>query len=304
MIDELDRAERFSGHESFVCRYGWLPKVYRAVVSNPGLLRNHESAMATLGIGRNMVKSLQFWAEAADIVAPDNAGGHVPGLVGSYLFGESGWDRYLETLDSLWLIHWQLSTKAGLAAWNEVFGEGRHLRFDRQGLVNALIRRGEVLSRSFALSTLEQHVSIFIQSYYQAERSTDDTSWCPLQDLNLIRASKGDEGGLKYNTDIASPIGLSDRVFGFALIDFLARQGGNHWSVDFSNLLKGAYSPGVVFRLDEHQLRQYLASTIAGTFQGALRFVDTADTQSVVLTPGKLDPQYRRLVHEEILEYA
>lgn len=28
-------SERFSGHESFVCRFGWLPKVFRAVQSTP-----------------------------------------------------------------------------------------------------------------------------------------------------------------------------------------------------------------------------------------------------------------------------
>ena len=303
MTDEFDRAERFSGHESFVCRYGWLPKVYRAVVSNPMLLRDHENAMITLGIGRNMVKSLQFWAEAADIIASDKAG-HVPGLVGSCLFDEFGWDPYLESLESLWLIHWQLSTKAGLAAWNEVFGEGKLIRFDRQGLVNALMRRSSGLSRPLASSTLEQHVSIFIQSYYQAERSTDDTSWCPLQDLNLIKATKAEDGGVKYNTDVALPIGLSARVFGFALVNFLARQGKNHWTADFNNVLKGECSPGVVFRLDEHQLRQFLAITIAGPFQGALRFVDTADTQSVVLKPAELDPQYRQWVREEEIEHA
>lgn len=304
MIDELDRAERFSGHESFVCRYGWLPKVYRAIVSNPALFRDHENAMITLGIGRNMVKSLQFWGEAADIIAADKAGRHIPGLVGSCLFDESGWDPYLESLESLWLIHWQLSTKAGLAAWNEVFGEGGLIRFDRQGLVNALIKRSSGLSRPLASSTLEQHVSIFIQSYYQAERSTDDTSWCPLQDLNLIKATKVEDGSVKYNTGVALPIGLSVRVFGLALVGFLARQGQNHWTADFSDLLKGHYSPGVVFRLDEHQLRQFLANAIADPFQGALRFVDTADTQSIVLTPRELAPQFRRWVQKEASEYA
>ena len=40
-----DRAtNRFSGHESFVCRYGWLPKVYRAVKSDASLLRDDERA--------------------------------------------------------------------------------------------------------------------------------------------------------------------------------------------------------------------------------------------------------------------
>jgi hypothetical protein len=47
--------ERFSGHESFVCRYGWLPKVHRAIQNLPTIIKDEESAMQALGIGRNMV---------------------------------------------------------------------------------------------------------------------------------------------------------------------------------------------------------------------------------------------------------
>ncbi|MHB9100943.1 MAG: DUF4007 family protein [Sulfuricella sp.] len=302
MPNEPERAERFSGHESFVCRYGWLPKIFRAVISNPRLLRDDELAMATLGIGRNMVKSLQFWAEATGVIEADRTGIHVPGSIGFRLFAESGWDPYLESLESLWLIHWQLSTHAGLAAWREVFGEGKLIRFDRQRLINGLTQRGSAFARPLASSTLEQHVSIFIQSYYQAERSTDDTSWCPLQDLGLIKSTKTEDGRTLYNTDVAAPMGLSIRVFGIALVDFLARHGD--WTADFNNVLKGEYSPGVVFRLDEHQLRQLIENAVAGPFQRALRFLDTADTQSLVLTPKLLDPQYRLWSHEEVLEHA
>jgi len=66
-----DRLEiRYSGHESFVCRYGWMPKVYRAVLRDPNILRDELKAMHTLGIGRNMVKSIQFWGESAGIIQP------------------------------------------------------------------------------------------------------------------------------------------------------------------------------------------------------------------------------------------
>lgn len=78
--------DRFSGHESFVCRYGWLPKVYAAVKTEGTLLRNEESAMNVLGIGRNMVKSLQFWAEATGVLKAAEGGGHEPGPVGVKLF--------------------------------------------------------------------------------------------------------------------------------------------------------------------------------------------------------------------------
>ncbi|MBB5192298.1 hypothetical protein HNQ50_003039 [Silvimonas terrae] len=295
-----ERTERFSGHESFVCRYGWLPKIYRAVLADARVLRNEEQAMVALGIGRNMVKSLQFWAEATGVIRPSGEGGHAPGPVGGRLFGDL-WDPYLEAQESLWLIHWQLTTRAGLAAWSEVFGEGGTIRFDRARLIQALGQRSAPLVRALAPSTLEQHASIFIQSYLPSEKNADDTAWCPLQDLGLLKAMKTEDGRILYSTDVHVQVGLTPRVFALALVDFLLSQ-QRSGTADFHSLLKGAHSPGVVFRLSEHQLRVLLERTMAEPLRGALRFVDTADTQSIVLKPTEIDPQFKLWQQEEALE--
>ncbi|MBS0450083.1 MAG: DUF4007 family protein [Proteobacteria bacterium] len=299
-------ADRFSGHESFVCRYGWLPKAYQAVAADQDLLRREEQAMHTLGIGRNMLKSLQFWCEATGVLVPATDKGHLPGPIGRTLFDhERGWDPHLESLESLWLLHWRLCTGAGLAAWSEVFGEGRLMRFDRQRLITALAQRAEGTARPLAPSTLEQHASVFLQTYYQAERSGDDTSWSPLQDLSLLRAAKEEDGRVVFNADLRAPIGLSLRVFAIALVEYIAPDGreGNS-SVDFHRLLRGPVSPGMVFRLDEHQLRAFVENVAQGPLSGALRFVDTSDTQSVVLQRAHLDPKYMLTAHEETPVHA
>jgi hypothetical protein len=296
-----ERTERFSGHESFVCRYGWLPKIYNAIGQDPLLLKDEAKSTHKLGIGRNMVKSLQFWAESTGVITNDGAGGHAQGPLGDLLFGEQGWDPHLEGLEGLWLIHWCLSTSAGIAAWNEVFGEGRLIRFDRQKLIVALAQRGAGLARPLAPSTLEQHVSIFVQSYYQSERGADDTSWCPLQDLGLIKASKVDDSRIIYDTEQIAPVGLTVRVFFLALVDFVLRRGNGSHTTDLSQVLKGPYSPGIVFRLDEYQLRQYLEVVPKAFALGnAFRFIDTADTQSIVLDPKSLGEQWLLSTQKEI----
>lgn len=293
--------ERFSGHESFVCRYGWLPKIYNAVRQDPLLLKDEAKSTHKLGIGRNMVKSLQFWAESTGVIANDGVDGHLPGPLGDLLFGEHGWDPHLEGLEALWLIHWSLSTSAGIAAWNEVFGEGRLIRFDRPKLIAALAQRGAGLARPLAPSTLEQHASILIQSYYQSERSGDDTSWCPLQDLGLLKASKADDSRLIYDTEQIAPVGLTVRVFFMALVDFVLRQDNGSDTADLSQVLKSPYSPGIVFRMDEYQVRQYLdAIPKALELGNAFRFIDTADTQSIVLSPKKLGGQWLMSTKKEL----
>ncbi|WP_124083986.1 DUF4007 family protein [Burkholderia gladioli] len=297
--------DRFSGHESFVCRYGWLPKAYQAVSTDPDLLRDEERAMHTLGIGRNMVRSIQFWCEATGVLVPISGQGHRPGPIGRKLLDSAdGWDPHLESLESLWLLHWRLCTSAALAAWSAVFGDGRLMRFDRQRLVAALAERAEGAARPLAASTLEQHASIFLQTYYQPERNGDDTSWCPLQDLSLLRATKEEDGRMVFNTDLRAPVGLSLRVFAIALVEYVASGEGGSSSVDFQRLLKGANSPGVVFRLDEHQLRTFVENLAQGPLHGALRFVDTSDTQSVVLDRNRVDQLYLLTADQEVSAHA
>lgn len=295
--------ERFSGHESFVCRYGWLPKVFRAVRADSGLLRDDARATHTLGIGRNMVKSIQFWGEATGVIRSSREGGHLPGPVGELLFGEGGWDQHLESLESMWLLHWWLVCEANLASWREVFSEGQLQRFDRRQLVEALARRGQSSARALASSTLEQHAGIFLQTYVQSERTADDTSWCPLQDLGLLRTAPGDNGRQIYTTDSVSPVGLSNRVFAIALVRYFERVDGRQ-VLNFHDVLRGHYAPGAAFRLSEAQLRQFIDEALTGALRGALRFNDTADTQTLVLNPAKVTSTLRLNAPEEAEAHA
>jgi epsilon-lactone hydrolase len=52
---------KFSGHETFACRYAWLPKALQAVESNPRIFSDEDQAMVELGVGKNMVRSIRFW---------------------------------------------------------------------------------------------------------------------------------------------------------------------------------------------------------------------------------------------------
>lgn len=274
------RDERFSGHESFVCRYGWLPKLHQAIVSNPLALKDEAQATITLGIGRNMVKSIQFWGDALGIVNGRDSAGLQSGPIGRLLLSKAGWDPYLEQPESLWLLHWWISSHAEIAVWNLVFGSATYSRFDRKTLISGLERQALASNKKLAVSTLEQHASIFLHSYKREESAGDDTSWCPLQDLGLFEEVTADDGKTVYLVGRNAPLGLSPRVFLFSLLDYFERQ--NASSLSLSHIVHGEFSPGSVFRLDNFQVSS-LIEGIEKEFGSVVRFIDTADTQQIIL---------------------
>src|ERR1017187_670580 len=106
-----DRDYRISGHETFPCRYTWLPKAVRGLNDDARLFADEERAMVDLGVGKNMVRSIRFWSLATAIASVAGKGeGHVLTDFGLALFGKRGYDPFLEDRRTLWLIHWNLST--------------------------------------------------------------------------------------------------------------------------------------------------------------------------------------------------
>lgn len=278
-------SERFSGHESFICRYGWLPKAYNAVLADPLVFKDEAKATVSLGVGRNMVKSLQFWGLAFGIISFTKDGGWTNGPMGDLLLSEKGWDPFLEQSESLWLLHWWISTHANVAAWNLVFGKSALSRFDRRALIAALDDRATLSGKKLASSTLEQHAGILLNTYRREQSATDDASWSPFQDLGLFDEAATDDGKSVYLVGRNAPLGLSPRVFLFSLADFFSRNDSN--TLSLNSLVYAEFSPGAVYRLDEYQVRLFL-DAVEDQFPGVLRFVDTADTQQIIFEPSNL----------------
>src|SRR5438093_10567581 len=71
------KSYRISGHETFPCRYTWLPKAVRGLREKPKLFSNdeEEQAMVDLGVGKNMVRSIRFWSQAAGVATAGAKGG-------------------------------------------------------------------------------------------------------------------------------------------------------------------------------------------------------------------------------------
>ena len=90
-------------------------KGFDGLTKRPDIFQS-EDAMVELGVGKNMVRSIRHWCLAARVIEEGEALPNsrsrqiIPSPFGRALFGQPGWDVYLQDDASLWLLHWQLAT--------------------------------------------------------------------------------------------------------------------------------------------------------------------------------------------------
>lgn len=157
---------RFSGHETFPCRYAWLPKAFATVSSDPQAFTDEEGAMIELGVGKNMVRAIRFWMQAADIVTPLRKGSYETTPFGRAIFGPRGHDPFLEDVRTLWLIHWRFAAEAEapLFAWDFLLNRWPNPEFGRTEVLRTFQKEAERLERRLSRVTLEQHFDTFLHT--------------------------------------------------------------------------------------------------------------------------------------------
>jgi len=255
--------ERFSGHESFVCRYGWLRKAYDGVARSPQLFADEEDAVVKLGVGSNMVKSLEFWSRAFGIIEGHRGGYQLTALAKALLDVKKGKDPYLEDLGSLWLLHWKLATShANLAAWNLVFQDLQEWRVPRARLIDMLARRGRRAKGALADFTIKQHLDILVNTYTSPRtsdvRALEESLGSPLQELGLLTRVELDSSEEVIEVHTGRKPTLPTEVFLNAVVDHWERTQPTSTSLSLQEITFGRKSPGVVFRLDESSVIHYL----------------------------------------------
>jgi hypothetical protein len=183
---------RISGHETFPCRYTWLPKAVRGLSGNSKLFSDEELAMVDLGVGKNMVRAIRFWSQAAGVATASKNGGHSLTDFGIALLGHRGLDPFLEDIRTLWLIHWNLATDIAnpLLAWDFLLNRWQDPELVASGVLNALKKEAEKESNKLSPVTLEQHFDTFLRTYVPTRgrkgEVQEDNLDCPLVELELV----------------------------------------------------------------------------------------------------------------------
>ncbi|WP_417859760.1 DUF4007 family protein [Winogradskyella sediminis] len=182
---------RFSGHDTFHCKEQWILKGLQLVEiqRNRNVFREVET-ISRLGVGKNMVRSIQHWLRAFGLINDDL----IPTDFANSLFLNEALDPYLEYEGSLWLLQYFIchSQYASIyriifseyfldKATNE-FSESQIFRF-----INKRLKENE--QKPVTDKTLESDFKVLIRSYVSPtknQKTVEDDFNVPLLSLNLI----------------------------------------------------------------------------------------------------------------------
>jgi len=299
---------RFSGHETFPCRYAWLPKAYRAIRKDPKLLADDDAAMVEMGIGKNMVRAARFWVQAMGVSVQNNDGVHQLTAFGKALLGPRGHDPFLEDVRTLWLLHWQLCSHVEhpLFAWDYMLNRWPQSEFTRSAAVQAFRDEARREERVLSDVTLEQHFDVFLHSYVPTRsRRVDldqDTLDCPLVELGLITRSgeRRDDGGIRREPIYAfrreQKTAVTSGLFAYCLCLFWEARHAAEKTLTYREVSFGRGSPGQVFKLPEEDVRARL-NALEDDTNGIFSVRESAAAQNVIW--GSREPLSLETVYAE-----
>ena len=271
----------FSGHESFQLRYSWLPKLFGELASDSSLFAR-EDALVRLGVGKNMVESIHYWATALDLISQTSAG-HEPTELAARMLSATGWDPYLETPASIWLLQWQLVRRPDRAStWHYVFSRWNQSVFGREDLRDWLLTvvRQSPNSRA-SRASLQRDVEVFVRTYVpnndRGRRPVEESYDSPFAQLGLIAEL---EPGLYSLSRDARPT-LPREVLAYAVWDYWRLYSDTQETLPLERLLHGPGAPGGAFQLTDTAMTSLLEDLPASV---GLKYDESAGMRRVVRT--------------------
>lgn len=283
----------FARHETFHPRYNWLKKGFDQAREDPEAFIQQD-AHVTLGVGKNMVRSIRYWCHAFKILEedPESPGRRKPSIPtrwGEALLGKDGWDPYLEDLGSLWLLHWELLKEPTLAtAWYYTFFVHPRLELSSDeltaGLVDYVERAFPEISR--AESSLKKDALCILRMYGEMPSGTavsEEAIHCPFAELSLIRPGVDSR---TYAFRLGQKPGLSSWIVASACLDFAASVESGAQTISVTRLLGDPGSPGLAFKLSESNLYAALEEVV-----DQREDLDLEDTAGVVQLSFRESPE-------------
>lgn len=275
----------FSGHETFPLRQMWLKKAFDQASDGrvPKAKFADENAIASFGVGKNMVNSIRHWAMACDVLreSSDDPDFFVVSPIAQEIWRDRGLDPYAENPTTAWYAHWRL---AGIGkrstTWRWLFNHVTAPTFTRlelEGPLEDFARKLDPKKR-ISSSTLSRDLETCLRSYAprMAGGSPEDFAEPLLGELGLLQEiHKG-----QYAFRRGPKVTLHDGLFAYALLEYWDSSAHGVSSMAFETIAYSEGSPGRVFKLDEDSVAERLIS-LNDLTGGYLKWTDTAGLRQV-----------------------
>ena len=251
---------RFSGHDTFHCKEQWILKGLQLVEAQGGVkIFKEQKAIPLLGVGKNMVRSIQHWLRAFGVLDNENKVSEFANL----LFLVERLDPYLENDGSLWLLQFYLCktnhSSIFKLIFSNYFSDKATLDFSEfqiLSFVNRLLIDNK--QKEVADKTLNSDFKVFIRTYVfpiKNDKTIEDDFSAPLLSLNLVSDTgrKNTVNQTIYRLNRGVQESISIQIFAYCLLSEFESES----SVSYDNIRKtvGSYlclsSEGLDILIDE-----------------------------------------------------
>ncbi|WP_213544997.1 DUF4007 family protein [Vannielia litorea] len=180
---------KFGGHETFCIRPNWLAKGLLLLGEVDDVTWASNEASDSMGVGRNMSKSIGWWLNATGLSErPAANGGLRLSPLGNVIFEH---DPYFSDLGTWWFLHLSLALANDDRVFSWFFQSYRTSRFKRAELIDALKAHLDASSEKIPVQkTLQRDVAVLLQSYARPipapYQDPEDNADCPFRRLGLL----------------------------------------------------------------------------------------------------------------------
>lgn len=262
---EQSAVPMFANHQTFHPRFGWVKKGYKAAAIDPEAF-NLRSAPVDLGVGKNMVEAIRFWALATKVIArrphPERPRltVYTPTRIGRALLDDRvGIDPYIENPSTLWALHWHaISAPSVLPVWQLAFNDFTAMEFTEAELLRFCCN--EIAATTWSQpteSSIRKDVDCLLRMYSpraaRGRESLDDLIDSPFSALELIRLAPGNKRE-SYRFVRGRKRSLPAAAITYACLDFMSRDGQNIRTISMTRLAVDPGSPGRIMKLTEQDI--------------------------------------------------
>ncbi|MCX8501924.1 MAG: DUF4007 family protein [Alphaproteobacteria bacterium] len=279
----------------------WLKKAFDHGLPTgkiPKTAFSNEEAIASFGVGRNMVNAIKHWALACNVLNNSSTEPQFFEIspIASEILSDDGLDPYAENPTTAWYAHWWLAGRGNRSTtWWWLFNHVTVPTFTRQELEVPLENFVRKLDhkRKISSSTLSRDLETCLRSYAPrfAGGSPEDFAEPLLGELGLLQeVHKG-----QYAFRRGAKATLHDGLFAYALLDYWDSAAEGLSSMAFETIAYGEGSPGRVFKLDEDSVAERLME-LADLTNSFLAWTDTAGLRQVHRKTGDSDKMRREMI--------